>query len=35
MIEIKYYKKYTGKSGSIVDALKAIGVKDTSKESRA
>ena len=35
MIEIKYYKKYTGKSGSIVDALKAIGVKDTSKEARA
>lgn len=35
MIEIKYFKKYTGKSGSIVDALKAIGVKDTSKEARA
>jgi len=34
MIEIKYFKKYTGKSESIVDALKAIGVKDTSKEAR-
>jgi len=31
----KYYKKYTGESGSIVDALAEIGVKDTSKEARA
>ena len=34
MVEIKYYKKYTGKSSSIVDALKAIGVKDTSLSAR-
>lgn len=25
---IKYFKKYTGKSGSIVDAMKAVGVSD-------
>ena len=30
---VKYYKKYTGKSTSIVDALKAIGV-DSSKSNR-
>ena len=30
----KYYKKYTGKSGSIVDALKSIGV-DSSWSNRA
>jgi hypothetical protein len=34
MVEIKYYKKYTGKSSSIVDALKAIGVKDASLSAR-
>lgn len=34
MAEIKYYKKYIGKSNSIVGALAAIGVKDTSKEAR-
>lgn len=31
---ISYYKKYTGKSKSLVDALKAIGVKDTSLSYR-
>lgn len=30
-----YYKKYTGKSNSIVDALKAVGVKDASFNKRA
>lgn len=30
-----YYKKYTGSSYSIVDALKAVGVKDTSLRARA
>lgn len=34
MIEIMYYKKYTGKSGSIVDALKAVGVSDVSMSAR-
>ena len=34
MVEIKYYEKYIGKSSSIVDALKAIGVKDTSLSAR-
>lgn len=34
MTETKYYKKYTGKSGSIVDALASIGVKDTSLAAR-
>ena len=34
MIETKYYKKYTGKSGSIVDALTAVGVKDVSMSAR-
>lgn len=34
MTETKYYKKYTGKSESIVDALASIGVKDTSKAAR-
>ena len=29
-----YYPKYTGKSTSLVDALKAVGVKDTSKAFR-
>ena len=29
-----YYKKYTGSSGSIIDALKAVGVKDTSLANR-
>lgn len=30
----KYYPKYTGKSKSLVDALKAVGVKDTSVAHR-
>lgn len=30
----EYYKKYTGKSNSIVDALKAVGVKAPTKEYR-
>ena len=34
MIEIKYFKPYTGKSGSIADALTAIGVKDVSLNAR-
>ena len=34
MNEYKYYKKYTGKSGSLVDALTAIGLKDVSLEKR-
>ena len=34
-IIIKFYKKYTGASGSLVDALAEIGVKDTSKGARA
>ena len=34
MIETKYYKKYSGKSGSIVDALKAVGVSDVSMTAR-
>lgn len=29
-----YFKKYTGKSSSVVDALKAVGVKDTSMNYR-
>lgn len=29
-----YYPKYTGNSSSLVDALKAVGVKDTSKTFR-
>ena len=31
---VSYYPKYTGKSTSLVDALKAVGVKDTSKSFR-
>ena len=31
----KYYPKYTGNSGSIVEALKAVGEYDVSKEHRA
>ena len=31
---VSYYPKYTGKSQSIVDALKAVGVKDTSLSYR-
>lgn len=31
----KYYPQYTGKSSSIVDALAAVGEKDTSKAHRA
>ena len=31
---VSYYKSYKGKSDSIVDALKALGVKDTSKTAR-
>ena len=31
----KYYSKYTGNSGSIVEALKAVGEDDVSKEHRA
>lgn len=31
----KYYPKYTGKSVSIIDGLKAVGEKDTSKAHRA
>lgn len=31
----KYYKKYTGKSGSIVDALKAIGADSSFNNRRA
>lgn len=31
----KYYSMYTGKSGSIVEALKAVGEDDVSKEHRA
>lgn len=31
----KYYPKYTGSSGSIVEALKAVGEDDVSKEHRA
>lgn len=31
---ITYYPKYSGKSGSIIDALKAVGVKDTSLANR-
>ena len=31
----KYYPKYTGNSGSIVEALKAVGEDDVSKEHRA
>lgn len=31
----KYYQKYTGNSGSIVEALKAVGEDDVSKEHRA
>ena len=31
----KYYPKYTGDSGSIVEALKAVGEDDVSKEHRA
>ena len=30
----KFYKKYTGNSNSLVDALKAIGLKDTSVSKR-
>lgn len=30
----EYFKKYTGKSGSIVDALKSVGVKDPSMSYR-
>jgi hypothetical protein len=30
-----YYAKYTGSSSSIVDALAAVGEKDTSKTHRA
>jgi len=32
--KVSYYKKYTGTSGSLVDALKAVGLKDTSLEKR-
>jgi hypothetical protein len=32
---VTYYSKYTGKSDSIVDALKAVGETDTSKTHRA
>lgn len=32
--KVSYYPKYTGKSTSIVDALKAVGVKDPSKAVR-
>ena len=28
---VTYYPKYTGNSTSLVDGLKAVGVKDTSK----
>ena len=31
----KYYPKYNGNSGSIVEALKAVGEDDVSKEHRA
>ena len=31
----KYYPKYTGNSNSIVEALKAVGEDDVSKEHRA
>ena len=31
----KYYPKYTGNSGSITEALKAVGEDDVSKEHRA
>ena len=31
---VTYYKKYTGKSVSFVDALAAVGVKDTSEANR-
>lgn len=31
----KYYSKYTGDSGSIVEALKSVGEDDVSKEHRA
>ena len=31
----KYYPKYTGSSGSIIEALKAVGEDDVSKEHRA
>lgn len=31
----KYYPKYTGNSGSIVEALKAVGEDDVTKEHRA
>ena len=31
----KYYHKYTGNSGSIVEALKSVGEDDVSKEHRA
>ena len=31
----KYYPKYTGNSGSIVEALKSVGEDDVSKEHRA
>ena len=33
-VVVSYYKKYAGKSISIVDALGAVGVKDTSKAHR-
>lgn len=33
--EVKYYPKYSGKKNSLVDALSAVGVKDTSKSFRA
>ena len=33
--ESKYYSMYTGKSGSIVEALKTVGETDVSKEHRA
>jgi hypothetical protein len=34
-LEVSYYKKYTGKSDSIVDALAKVGETDTSKTHRA
>lgn len=34
LTEIKYYRKYTGRSESIVDALIEVGVKDVSLEAR-
>ena len=34
MIKTEYFKKYTGTSGSLVDAMKAVGARDTSMNYR-